>query len=428
MKFFKSKNGTKWTWATMLFTGAISFGVLSCDDDSNDVDSTVVEVESGWLVGFRNDTPQGRVYYIGVYEGIPSETDPSNAVEIGLNARIFSFGESPYTWNGNAATMTKWAVNREDLSISVAGIVSFAGAGFSGDLTPPLLLSEERAFITKLTEGVIVEWNPTTMKITQTYIVDPLPTPGAGVNFHGENGKYITPSGKILMPIYYANSEPCCELTNVNPSTVAVFDPVTGTIQYNQDDRLFAHFGGFNIDENGTQYLFPTSNNSIVDAYFNIDEPTRESLYNVLKVDAEGNYDPNFELDLSEVVPISALGNSFFIQNNKLVFTYVDDSFTWPESYEDRFSSLFSADFVTVALDLTTFEVTKFSVLDDYFYVNSGWGNVIDNKNYFVTGTFDFNTSIETSFIVRQDGLENFTVLSTHVGGTFQAVNRLWGN
>ncbi|MEM0940802.1 MAG: hypothetical protein AAGI25_13565 [Bacteroidota bacterium] len=225
MKFSKPKN-KKQALLYMLFIGAISFGILSCGgDDNNDLNLEGEEAESAWIYAYRTSTPQGRVYYMSAHEEIPSESNVSEAIELGLNSRIYSFGENPYTWNGNAATITKWDIDKTTLELSPRGILSFASTGISGNAGPPVFLSETQAFSAFLKEGVIVEWNPTDMEVTQTFEVAPIPELSVELTFYSEWEKYLLANGKILMPVHFRIPVVCCDWYDTPGAMVAVFDP-----------------------------------------------------------------------------------------------------------------------------------------------------------------------------------------------------------
>ena len=148
MKFLKNikKTSPIKSWVTLLLIGAITFTITSCSDDDADDPSTSVEAESGWLIGYRTNTPQGRIWYMEVNEELPAETNQANAVEIGLNGDIFTFEGGIWTWNGDAATITKWEEDRTTLEFSVSGLLSLASSGISGN-APNIFFSETQAFV-----------------------------------------------------------------------------------------------------------------------------------------------------------------------------------------------------------------------------------------------------------------------------------------
>lgn len=397
----------------------------SCSDDNANTNPENPEAESGYLLAYRVETPEGRVYYMEVNEEIPSKSNVSEAVELGLNYRIYSYNGHPYTWSQGDAIITKWNVDKTTLKLSRDGNISFANTGISGDVAPPVFLSETQAFFSKLAEGVIVEWNPATMEITKVHNVDPLPDVGAQIDWYKDWFKYPFQEGKILMTIELGTPSACCPEYTKPGAMVAIFDPVTSSIQYKNDERLYSN--GLNMlpGENGSWYLTPGRRNAFVTPYFDVDE-SLPNPFAVVRLNADGTFDPDFYVDLSEALPVTFYASSTFLLDNKLVFTYVDATeYEHPDSYNERWSVYGVGDFKTVVLDLETKEVTPFTGFEvDYDYTQ--FNNTIDGSNYLFAGYTDASSDTEFSFFLRQDGFDDFTVVSSHEGGTMQHIGKLW--
>lgn len=416
-----------------VFSAIITFGVLmnACNSDDNgntnpdEGEPTEVAAKSAWLYGFRLETPEGRVYYMSAHEEIPKEANASEAVELGFNARIYSYGEHPYTWNGDAATITKWNVDKTTLNLSQNSIVSFANTSLSGaNLAEPIFLSESQAFYSDLTEGVIVEWNPTTMEITKVLNVDPLPTPLLDGMDYSEWTKYLS-NGKIIIPIRLSSPDNCCEYPEKEVGAmVAVFDPSIGTVEYHQDNRLISCYYRLLPDvSNGAIYIQPNRDNSFITPYFDVDSSELPSPFALLKLNADGSFDPDFFIDLGEIVPMSYYGVAAFVSNNKLVFNYIDDSHEWPSSYDDANSSISGLVNPSVIVDLETKEVKPFTAFSEYGGVNPL--STVDGVNYY-WGYSYWSNGYDEDHIIAQNSAEDFTVVSSITGGGFQAINKLW--
>ncbi|MEM0940240.1 MAG: hypothetical protein AAGI25_10705 [Bacteroidota bacterium] len=426
MKIFKSKyiikSTKKWTWITLFFLGVISVGSVSCSDDDNSGITLVDgEAESAWVYGFNNQTPNGSVNYMIADEEIPENADISQAVELGLSASIYSFGEHPYTWNGDAATITKWSVDRVNLTLAVEGIISLASKSISGSVGAPVFLSETQAFFSKLSEGIIVEWNPSTMEITKTHNVAPLANSETVEGWYSEIVGYSVPDGKIFYPIGQSNPYSCCEYYDNIHATVAVFDPSASTIDYIHDNRLFAGRHDFMVDENGETYVTPARDNSFILPYFDIDPSSDAKPWAVLKFNEDGTFDPNFYFDLSTVVPMTFLNSASMVRDNKIVINYVDNTYTHPESYDDKFDVYDSPDFKTASVDLITGEVEMFEALSQ----SSGTYllNTIDGINYYQIFDKDHETR---NFLYRQNSLTDYTTVSTNETGRIIHIGKLW--
>ena len=399
-------------------TGMDDDGPIGMDDD----EPSPPEVESAWFISYRNVTPQGRVFYMEVKEEIPSETNSAEAVELGLNADVYSFSGNPYTWNGSARTVTKWDVDRTTLELSTNSILSLATTGISR--FRPLFLSETQAFVTNLAEGLIVEWNPSTMEITETYNVDPLPDLGTELVGYRESDGYLL-SDKIVWPIWMADPTTCCEnsdLPQPSESLVAIFDVSSGMLQYSTDDRQYANEAGLLLDPtDGSLYLYPSSRNALVPPYF--DTTGLPNGFSYLRINQDGSFDPDFNFDLTEVLDVVYIRSSVLVFDNKLAVNYIDDAdYDFPAAYQDRYDVFSAGDLEqSVLIDLDTKEVTPFTALE-------GWNgssllNTIDGVNYYAV----FNTVDGIAGILRQDGATNLTQLSTHNGGSgFETLDKLW--
>ena len=384
------------------------------------------DVDSAIMIGYRVNTPQGAVRYFEVHEEFPSTINPSEAIEIGLSSRVYSFGEHPYTYNENAGTMTKWNVDRSTLEISVGGIVSFASSGFSGFAGgPPIFVSETQAFVSNLREGVVLEWNPSTMEITEVLNVDPLPNLGeqyqSVTGFYGEWNKYITSNGKVVMAVEHYGPEACCDegcLAQPGGAIVAVFDPVSGTIQYNQDDRLYSTHDDLLYDPvTDNYYAPPADGNSHTFQYFG--EDLVNNPFALLRLNDDGSFDPDFALNLPDNIDFNFFIDADFIFDNKLVFTYIEN-LDFPLAYNERWSWFGSVPTSTAVLDINTGEVTPFGGFGQYSfatYINNNGGT-----NFFEA----FNGSGEGG-LLRQDGFDAFTTVTTMENGRFRWVSTLWG-
>lgn len=420
------KKSTRWLWMSILLTAMISIGTISCDDDENDNGNLEgEEAAAAWLYGYRLETPGGRVYYMSAHEEIPKEADASDAIELGFNARIYSYGEHPYTWNGDAATITKWGVDKNTLALSPIGIVSFANAGLSGaNLAEPIFLSETQAFYTDLTEGIVVEWNPSTMEITEVLSVDPLPSPLLDGMDYSEWTKYLS-DGKVMIPIRMGSPDNCCKYPEEEVGAiVAVLDPSTKTVTYHQDMRLISCYYRLLPDvSNGSIYIQPNRDNSFILPYFDVDDSALPHPFALLKLNADGSFDSDFYLDLNEIVPMAYFGVAAFVSDNKLVFNYVDDTHEWPASYDDASSSVSGTAKSSVMVDLETKEVTPFTAFSEYGGVNSL--GTVDGVNYY-WGYSYFGNGYDEDHLIAQNSAEDFSVVSTVVGGGFQHINKLW--
>ena len=416
-------------WVIILLVGTIAFGTTSCndDDDSDDIimeEEEEPEVEDAWLIGYRTNAPQGLIWYMEVNEELPNETNQENAVEIGLNGDIFTHEGGVWTWNGNAATITKWDVDRVTLDFSVTGLLSLASSGISGNARN-IFLSETQAFLSFLAEGIVVEWNPATMEITKVHAVDPLPDLGTTFDFYTEQTLHLTSDGKIMIPVVFSPPSNCCEtsaLPDPPGAMLAVFDPATSTIEYVRDNRMIANHSTLMPDPvDDAFYMVPNFANSFWDPYFDLTgQPVP---YGVLKINQDGSFDPDFFVDLTDFVDVTFLRSQFFVYDQKFVFSYLDAAnYDHPPAYGDRFAAFgLTADIIIV--DLISGDVMDFSGFNGSGFDAAFFLDTVEGVNYFS----GFNAATSQGGLLVQNGTNAFTTVTVHNGNNdFQAVAKLW--
>ncbi|MEM1260541.1 MAG: hypothetical protein AAGH81_18600 [Bacteroidota bacterium] len=429
-----------------IFSLILAFGMISysCGSDDNDPepeppigmedddpmgmeDDTPPppeELESGWLIGYRTNTPQGLIWYMEANEELPDETDQSNAVEIGLNGDIFTFEDGVWTWNGDAATITQWNVDRTNLEFSVTGLLSLASSGISGNARN-IFFSGTQAFLSFLAEGIVVEWNPSTMEIITVHNVDPLPDLGTTFDFYTEQTLHATSDGRIMMPIVFSTPSNCCEtsaLPDPPGAMLAIFDPTSSTVQYLRDKRMIANHSTLLQDTvDDSFYMVPNFANSFWEPYFDL---TGQPIpYGVLRINADGSFDPDFFVDLTDLVDITFLRSQFFVFDQKFVLSYLDEAdYQHPPAFGDRFAA-FAESPQLIIVDLVTGDVMDFNGFDGSGFQQGFFLDTVDGDNYFSA----FNLDTGQGGLLIQDGINAFTTVTVHNGNNdFQAVARLW--
>ena len=398
----------------MLLIGAVSFGMTSCNDDNDSGDPSdpdATEAGSAWVTGFRAQLPQGRVFYLSVTEELPESYDISSAVEVGSGGIFFeSFGDNPYTIDNNAQTITKWHVDRSTLELSVEGLLSYASTGI-GNVREPVFVSETKAYMIQLQEGLIVEFNPSTMQLNQTINVEPIEDSQLATVFTARDDK-------ILIPVFTPVPDECCVFNSPKGAILAKFDTTTNTLEYVVDNRAFGLHPRLVVGNNGSMYIQPGTNTSIVDGYFDL-EPEDGNPYLLLRVNDDMTIDPDFSLDLSEIVPMNVYQAASFIFDDVLVFNYVDDSNPYPEAYSDWPGlNAFSQ---PGAINLETGTRVDFTALEGFQRVFSR--GIINGFNYFFASSLDGNET----FILKQNSLTDFEIVTTiSDAGSLRHVNQLW--
>ncbi|MEM0941776.1 MAG: hypothetical protein AAF600_21070 [Bacteroidota bacterium] len=393
----KIKN-VRWAWLTMLLLGIISVGITSCKNDDDDVNPDGVEKESGMLTTFAVETPSGRAFYMYVSEEIPSEVNVTNSIELGLTGFPYSYGEHAYIHDNTAKTITKWEFDKTTLEPNVSAILSFASTGLKSG--SPTFISDEQAFIFDFEEGLALEWNPSTMDIISMFNFDKVPFPD-GIVFWGPWESAVK-NGKIVLPLI-PHHEFCCEFKDFGGATIAVFDPSTKTISYNQDNRLLAS-ESIVRDESDNIYLVPSRNNGFARQYLNLDGNEELNPFTVLRLDNDGGFDNSFAFDLEKVIPVDFVAGGTFVRENKLVVQYMDTTSQWAASFDDRWS-IYGSTQHNVSIDLETNEVTPFTALADYSF--AGRPATIDGITYWM------GLESGVAVIIREDDSNSFTTISS---------------
>ncbi|MDO5968263.1 hypothetical protein Q4Q35_00445 [Flavivirga aquimarina] len=409
----------KWTWKVMFLLGILTVGLASCKDDDNEV--SVIdgeEKESAWVQIFTTETPEGKVYYMKANEGLPAVLNISDALELGSDVSAKMHGEYVYIVNTSSSTITKWSVNKVTLEFKVEGILSFASTGIQASSTL-VFLSEDQAFMSDLGEGVVLEWNPTKMEITEKYDVESALN-GLSSDLTIYDGLGFALDGKVAWTVKY-NLDICCEnLLPEGGATVGVFDVSSGTLTYKKDDRLLVTDYKTFADENGNYYIQPHNQSGMYYEYFDINNTQSGAPFTLLRMDSSGNFDTTFELDYSELFPITYGGRISMIYGNKMVINY--DEVTFPENYEARWDWWGDESINhTVVIDLETKEVNSFNAFADYSSIVY-MGN-FDGVNYFSAYNRGDNGWIVD--VLKQNSIDNFTVVTTLVG-TVTDIGKLW--
>lgn len=232
-----------------------------------------------------------------------------------------------------------------------------------------------------------------------------------------QTNTFYPSNDKIFIPIRFGVTDDCCDFTYPGGMMVGVFDPASKTITYVSDSRSFAAHVGFILNERGDMYQTPSIYNQITNDFYNHDDP---GFFTILKFNPDGNYDPNFELKLDEILPIKMLRDVAFISGDKIVLAYIDTTHATP-TWDDRWSFR-NQETEKVVLDMNTLEVTPFTGLDKY--QSGGEWEIINGVNYHlginqIDGLWYATILLENSF-------GNYTEVSNIEGGFYISLDKIW--
>ncbi|PXY42424.1 hypothetical protein DMB65_04125 [Flavobacterium cheongpyeongense] len=385
-----------------------AFAFTSCSSDDSKKDSGQGD-NPAVIAAVRVNTPAGRVFYLGAYDKFPETLDYTTMTEIGPGATIYSYGEHPYVWNGTASTLTKYNVSN-DMTISSADALSLAGTGVSGTFGPPAFVSETEAYFFALNDGKVIKFNPTTMSITETIAVTPLPFSNDAAIKTATYSSYVTSAGKIILPVA---ATPTDYNKFLQYAQIAVFDRASKAVSYVNDSRMSMGYYTFAKGNDGSLYYRPSRETALSLDYSTVTgNPTTSGL---LKVNPNGTFDPNFFVDLKTALNAHSVNVVAYVHGDKALAQYHDNTFTAPAKPADWLNV--PTKFALV--DLKTLKVEPFTSFEQYGTVYSV--GTIDGVEYYgnisaPNGKFS---------LLKQNGAADFEAISEAVGGSLIFVGKL---
>ncbi|WP_343614012.1 hypothetical protein [Flavobacterium sp.] len=385
------------------------FALTSCSSDDNKTDDEGQGNNPAVIASVRVNTPSGRVFYLGAYDKFPSTLDYKTMTEIGPGATIYSYGEHPYVWNGTASTLTRYNVSNE-MKISASDALSLAGTGVNGTFGPPAFVSETEAYFFALNDGKIIKFNPTTMSITETITVTPLPLSNDAAVKTSTYMSYVTSAKKIILPVAATPTD-----YNKFPqyAQIAVFDIASKVVTYVKDTRMSMGYDTFAKGDDGTLYYRPSRATSLSLDYSTVTgAPPAGAL---LKVNPDGTFDPNFFVDLKTPLNAHSVNVVAYVNGGKALAQYLDNTFTPPAKPADWYNA--PTKFALV--DLKTLKVEPFTSFEKYGTVYTV--GTIDGVEYY--GNI---TAPDGKFsLLKQKGAAEFEAVSEALGGSLIFVGRL---
>ena len=387
---------------------SLTFALTSCSSDESKKDEGQGN-NPAVIASVRVNTPGGRVFYLGAYDKFPSTLDYKTMTEIGPGATIYSYGEHPYVWNGTASTLTKYNVSNE-MNTAASDALSLTGTGVSGTFGPPAFVSETEAYFFALNDGKIIKFNPTTMTITETIAVTPLPLSNDAAVKTSTYMSYVTSAKKIILPVAATPTD-----FNKFPqyAQIAVFDIASKAVTYVKDTRMSMGYDTFAKGNDGTLYYRPSRATSLSLDYSTVTgAPPAGGL---LKVNPNGTFDPNFFIDLKAPLNAHSVNVVTYVHGDKALAQYLDNTFTPPAKPADWYNA--PTKFALV--DLKTLKVEPFTSFEKYGTVYTV--GTIDGVEYY--GNI---TAPDGKFsLLKQKGAADFEAVSEALGGSVIFVGKL---
>ncbi len=256
-----------------------------------------VRVPSGpvYVTLAQVDTPDGSSAFVVPTSGIPTgELDLSNALEVAGYATFSPFEGGFFIGNGETFIITRYDMVDDRLVASPVTLnLQGTGIQFIYEL---MILDDDTAFVVNEAQYSIIEWNPSTMEIVETYDISAMKRDGWGDE---HRGSFLRKSdGKIFFLWTYTNDR----VDFINDFILGVFDTTTGTLEVLEDDACptSAGFGGF-FDEAGDLYLLADNFGGFT--YFGSDDPKEACIKRIRA--GESTFDATYT-----VSPTEALGGT----------------------------------------------------------------------------------------------------------------------
>jgi hypothetical protein len=229
---------------------ALSFAV-SCADDGTPRPSAGGP-GGAYVVGFNVNTPQmSSVGYLTLQESLSLEkVDTARAIELGGSPSMIAFGNAVLVGDSEKYTYTRY--DRREGGFVKGETINFSTEGMTW-LPRVSVISDEQAFVVSDKAYEIIEWNPTSMRITRRHSVASLRRSDFQLEWRGETHSLYRPSdGALFLYLSYHNDRK----TFSNAFHVALFDTRTGQVELIEDDRCgeTAGFGGW-VDQQEDVYL-----------------------------------------------------------------------------------------------------------------------------------------------------------------------------
>ncbi len=297
--------------------------LTACNSPSN----SKMNNDNGLIViGTRVNTPKGRMFYLGAYRDIPQKVDPKDMLLLGRENAIYSYGEHPYIWDGISAMLRKYHVDKQ-MKITATDSIHFKSLVNSESFGSLAFISEQEAYAFFLADGKIIQFNPTTMRVTASLNVQPLPKGKATEVNTNTYYSFVTDDHTVLLPI---GTNPNSFAKFPTNAQVAVFNYKGKKIQYTSDSRMSLGYNNFAVDIlNGGLYYRPSKYIARAQDYSPVvDSPPTGGL---LKVQKDGNFDTDFFVDLQKVLDAHRIVSVIYIKGKDVLVQYIEKGWRVPE-------------------------------------------------------------------------------------------------
>lgn len=351
----------------------------------------------------RGSMPEGSVTADGALElaGSPWIVSAQGAVFVGSS--------ETYSW-------TRYEVQEGKLVKGAS--LSFATEGMKL-LYRAEIVSATQAFSWNAATFELVEWNPTTMTLTQRHDLTGLKRDDYGMEWRGTAAPlYRAQDGVLFYYVGYNNKRTAF----LDRFFVVAFDTRTGAWQRLEDSRCgsSAGFGGW-VDEAGDTYLFSDNFGALAELNAGVQRPAC-----LLRVKAgERTIDPDYLVDLNALIGGKRAWGLYYAGNGRAYTSGLD--MARKGEYSTAYNFLFANIHPFYALDVGAKTATEMTALAP---AGIGWNPFRVEGQLFLprtTATYTKVGTIETaeSAVLKLDAGANTAAEVFRVPGTISLISRL---
>ena len=362
-------------------------------DTSSPNNTTAPQQDPAYLFVNRVRTPASRTNYVSILPSLDAQTvDLDEALEITGPSRFRVYDGDVFIFEGETGEVARYDVG-EDRSLTEVGRFSMAGLGIQGFIrTSIAFISDDRAYYVDPVQAQVVVWSPERMEITTTFDIPeierddfPLVTVGTSEVVAGEY---------VVTPMSW----------RTQTQSDAVYETVLLVLSATEDEFFaLATDDRCGVSSSGVVYE---------DAYYALGDYDAGA-YSVLQPDenlpepcmlrwAAGadDFDPNYELELTDVVGAPQFSGAFGAVEGKFVVRAYDADFA-PSEIPDMLGGNPSAYF---GLELWRWAVVDLedetaTLLDDLPLTGVGFNPSVVEGAFYVP-QIDEETQASTLFAV----------------------------
>lgn len=350
--------------------------LAACGDNGKPVtDAAAVQEGPAVLAVERTFGPEGRTYFLSVLPDAPTANlDHGNATEISGSADVEVYEGAIYVRTREDSVITRYRVSN-DLKLVKDGEVSFANKGLATERYHSAFLTPDRAFLLDGHEARLIEWNPTTMKLsTQADIavsfMDKAEVPNSIVF-----GVPARVGNRVVTPLYWQNFD--TGIMYAGTGAAIVPDATNPALPVLAEDTRIG--GAFRAIGNAAGDVYVVGYVGGDTRAFGTIVGGAAPHSGVLKIAAGATeFDPDYFIDVEAITGSTGIANVHVLDDKHILVQILDPATPFPTT-EDGY--LNSTDFVWKMIDTTTKTATDVPELARGGRANGG-SHIVDGKLY----------------------------------------------